>query len=336
MSNISVVKDFKEILQQKDDETQSVFIDFEDMKAKAFNSGVSLISKKSGEFALTNNSFDQMTELLDIPLPYAHRIPDELLVHNFNYMINSMSNYRVRALVDDSGLVRSFSDANLPHVGFADLFKAVELAVPGEYELKYADVRHDSVSFALLPDNLQHENLLESKIFGGVKVKFSDSWGFSPSFDALIWREICANGMTSNLRSKKFRMSGKSEDEIIHQAKYFTGLALESLPDMVEGYMHLAEEKVENPRRLVTSMAAQLGIPQKVIKILLDTMDNSEFLSTIPDGKITDMSDVINLLTWVGTHNTALSEDWLDKLQGFAGKIALDHHEYCGSCGNVV
>lgn len=331
----SVIEDFRNILAERDDNTESVILDFADVKAKAQGQGVSIVAN-GREMDLSNNSFDRMSELLDIPVPFAHRIPNELLTHNFNYMLQARSNSKVTALLNEEGIVRSFIEGGLPYVKSIDLFDAVTSSIEGGFDLKYARVDPDAVSFSILPHSLQHEALIEDNIFGGVKVSFSQSWAKSPGFDALIWREICANGMTSNIKSKKFRVAKKSEEEIIHQAGHFSQLALEQIPDMIEGYVHLAAEKITAPRKIVRSICKSFGIPKKILNILLEEMDNPLFLSTIPDQTVSDMSDIINLLTWVGTHNTIIPDAWRSNLQDIAGSISLAHHDYCGSCGNVV
>lgn len=334
-NSVAVVEEFKKVLSERDDNTESVILDFDKVKASAFNSGVSLVTGDR-ELILSQTSFDRMSEILDIPVPFAHRIPDDLLVHNFNYMMGARSHNRVRALVNEEGVVRSFVEGELPYVKSEQLFDAIASAVDGEFDLKYARVGQDDISFSILPHNLQHESLLEDNIFGGIKAVFSESWSRSPSFNALLWREICSNGMTSTIKSKKFRIAKKSEEEIIHQATHFAGLAMEQIPDMIEGYVHLAAERVTQPRKTVTSLCKQFGVPKKILNILLAEMDNPIFLATIPDQLVQNMSDIINLLTWVGTHNVDIPEAWRSALQDMAGAISLDHRDYCGSCGNVV
>jgi len=338
MSSNATVKEFKEALSKRDDSTSEVLLDFNDVKVKAVSNGVSIISD-DGPLEFSDSAFRAMSEQLDIPVPYAHRMPNELLEYSFNYMLNANSNKSVRAFVtetNEGNVIRTMMDANLPYVKTLDLFEAVEDTVPGEYDMKYGVIAPDYVSWSVLPHALQVDELVESKIFSGIQVRFSESWAVNPLFDGLLWREQCANGMTAAIKSKKFRISGKAEGEITNQARVFTNSALELLPDMIEGYTHLAEEKIDKPRKLITSITTQFKIPKKILNILLDTMENPLFLQTIPDGKITDMSDILNLITWVGTHNQVLTQDWLSELQRIAGQIALEHHDYCGNCGTII
>lgn len=342
---VDVKENLKSLLAKRDSETESVPFQFGDA---SFSKGDGLYPVMNigdeTSLLLTPVAFRQMAGELEIPVPFGKRIDDELFETVFNYQAQRGHNkageelateFRNALVVD--GRVRSFAKPENPYVSSAAFFNALENAFDGDYDLKYVSVNDDKMSFSMLPH--EYRNAIDgSNLFGGVKTVFSESWSVFPQLDAYIWRELCSNGMIDTLDGHKFRVSGKNEDQILAQVDSFARLSLEKLPELFENFEKLLGENVADYKKMIARIATEYRLPNKVKDRLLFWAEQPEFLITISNQEISNMHDIVNLITYAASHDSppSLSEDNAATLMGIAGSITLKHEERCGSCGLVL
>lgn len=309
------------------------YIDFQ-VGDIAFTAGKRPSVNISGnDYMLTDGSFRQIAEEMGIPVPYARRIPDDLLSYTVNYFIKSNSGNHISALTED-GYLRSFMKTNTPYVSNQEMFDAILEATGGDYDLRYAKMSDTKVSFSILPSQYR-DSVDGSNLFGGVKVVFSDAWDSHPSIDSYIWREICSNGMINELESRKFRVSGASHDDVIRQIRDFATIAIDKIPDLFNNFNLLLEEQVDDYVKMLRRIVLEYKLTNKVLNRLLYWAINPEFLATISGEKITNMHDIVNLITFVGSHDHELTDDIKERLLQIGGNLTLNHNERCGSCGST-
>lgn len=321
---------FEEKLQSRSDKTEHLDFQLGDI---SFNAGKKPSIDIAGDkFFLTDGSFRQIAEEMSIPVPYARRIPDDLLAYTVNYFIKSNRNNHIAALVEDEHL-RAFMRPNTPYVSNSEMFAAVVDAAGSDYELKYTKMSDTKTSFSILP-SAYRESIDGSNLFGGIKVIFSDAWDSHPSIDSYIWRELCANGMINELEKKKFRVTGSSHDDVIRQIRDFSAIAIEKLPDLFDSFNNLLTEQVDDYAKMIRRIVLEYKLPNKVMNRLLFWAVSPDFLATISGEKITNMHDIVNLITYVGSHDSELTDDIRQRLLQIGGNLTLNHHERCGSCGS--
>ncbi len=323
---------FEDKLRLRSDNTSHISFQLGDVK---FSSGkVPSVSILGSDYALTEGSFRQIAEQTNIPVPYARRIPDDLLAYTVNYFLNGSRDNHLSALVED-GRLRSFVRANTPYVSNIEMFEAVKQATGEEFDIKYAKISDTKTSFSILPDKYK-ESIDGSNLFGGVKVTFSDAWDVHPSIDSYIWRELCANGMINEIEKKKFRVTNSSHGDVLRQIRDFSYLAIEKLPDLFENFTHLIDEKVDDYSKVLRSIVLEYKLPNKVFTRLLFWAVSPDFLATITGEKIKNMNDIVNLITYTGSHDSELTPEIRQRLMEIGGNLTLTHHERCGSCGSSV
>ena len=104
---------FEEKLNKRSGMTQHLDFQLGDL---SFSAGKNpYVSIAGNSYQLTDSSFRQMAGEMNIPVPYARRIPDDLLAYTVNYFLNGNRNNHLAALVEGDRL-RSFMKVNTPYV----------------------------------------------------------------------------------------------------------------------------------------------------------------------------------------------------------------------------
>jgi hypothetical protein len=78
----------------------------------------------------------------------------------------------------------------------------------------------------------------------------------------------------------------------------------------------------------------EFGFPQRLANNLLDTAGNQSFLNTLPGNRLSTMFDIVNLLTYVASHEGEVTDANREALLEAGGQIALSHADRCGTCGS--
>lgn len=321
---------FESKLDAKSTNTEYINFNVRDM---TFSSGKRPHVTIDGEdYFLTDGSFRQIAEQLSIPVPYARRIPDDLLSYTVNYFINNNNRSSLSALVED-GSLRSFMKPNYPYISYSEMFSAVRSAVGDNYDLRYAKLSDTKTSFSILPNDYI-DSVDGSNLFGGVKVIFSDAWDVHPSIDSYIWRELCSNGMINEIEKKKFRVAGSSHDDILRQIHDFSALAIEKIPELFENFLKLVDEPVDDYVKVLRKIVLEYKLPNKVLTRLVIFASHPDFIATISNDRIRNMHDIVNLITYVGSHDSELTPEIRQRLMEIGGNLTLTHHDRCSSCGS--
>lgn len=323
---------FEDKLRVRSDNTTHLDFQLGDVSFNAGrNPGITILGNN---YALTDGAFRQIAEEMAIPVPYARRIPDDLLAHTVNYFLKSGKDNHLSALAEGDKL-RSFMKVNTPYVSNTEMFDAVKETVGDDFDLKYAKMSDTRTSFSILPANYR-ESIDGSNLFGGIKIVYSDSWSVHPTIDSYIWRELCANGMINELEKKKFRVTGSSHDDVIRQIRNFSRTAIEKIPELFDGFNSLLTEAVADYAKTIRMIVLEYKLPNKVLNRLLFWAVSPDFLATISGERIKNMHDIVNLITYVGSHDSELTDDMRRFLLEIGGNLTINHHDRCGACGSSV
>ena len=322
---------FEEKIGLRSNDTSHIEFNFGDA---TFSGGkIANISVGGTDYRLSEGSFRQIAEHLSIPVPFARRVPSDLIEYNVNYLLNKNRSNKIGALVEN-GTIRSFMKADLPYVSYSEMFETVKNAVGDDYDLRYAKIDDTRTSFSILPSSYI-ESVDGTNLYGGIKVAFSDAWDIHPTIDSYIWREICSNGMINELEKRKFRVAGSTHDDVLRQINDFSVIAIEKLPELFESFARLVDEPVDDYVKILRKVILEHKLPNKVLTRLTLWATHPSFLETITNDRIMNMNDVVNLLTYTGSHDTELTPEIRQRLMEIAGNLTLSHHERCESCGGA-
>lgn len=321
---------FVDMLEQKAADTHHYHFPFSKFK---------MLDMKTVEVAgqthgITPSGVESLLDVLDIPKPYAKKCPEDFFLHTVNFWA-SERNDTYWSLLTENNNVRAFMKPEYPYIPTYDIWTEVTNALGSDFSIQSKVVKDDVVEVVALSERFDTK-VVDSVVQGGMKFVFSDSWSVFPSFDTYLYRLICSNGMTSPVRGNKLRVSGKSKHEIIAVAKDFIQKSVLQIPDMISGLQMLADDEVTNVPSTVRRICLENRLPNKIYTMLLEWSDKQDFLATIPNHRISTMHDIINLITYVASHNTDLTEEHRDHLFNIGGSAALHHTTRCNSCGSSV
>jgi hypothetical protein len=328
-----VLGDLLTALEKRDKETKRVDFRFSD--AKFDNKEKKVLKVGSDQLFLTPNSFDELCEVTEFPKPYAKRCPSELQKHNINFWMDKRGGTMHSALVEGD-TIRTFMNPSYPYVSTHKVVDAAfsehaeEFEVAGNWQVDDAAV--EFITFTPEFD----KQIVDSGVRGGLRFLHSDSWSLFPRFDTYIYRVLCTNGAVSPLEHKKFRVSGKSELEILTQVRSYVKTSLEQIPTMLEGFLESQNVVVDNFVALIGRICVENKLPKKLRDLLVNTAATPEFLSTIQGQKITTLHDIVNLFSYVASHSKSISAEHREHLASIAGNIMLHNSTRCVSCGGVV
>lgn len=335
------VTDLLDTLAQRDDDTTRINAAFSDLKfsSVAPETGQARKSLVVGDnnYALTTKGYETLLDALNIPVAYAKRCPASLLDSNVNFWLNSKGSDTFSALISGStGKIRSFINPNYTYIPSVEVMRRVLASADSqEVSLQAPVVEDDVVKVSFTTEFATGGNVGDITGYG-LSVVHSDSWHVAPRFDTFALRLACTNGMTVPVAGRKFRVSGKSEEDLFIQVEEFSQAAFEQIAALAAGFEALRSQRVENVNKLINKICQENKLPRKVREILLSTLGSASFLATLTDGNVSSMYDVANLLTWVGSHSTELSEDHRLHLQMIAGSISTTGDTRCSHCGSTV
>ena len=296
-----------------------------------------LVTDKDEAVGLTTTSYNQLCDMLDVPTKYGERMPDKLADYTINYFLSEGASRPYNALLDNEKGVRSCMRPDMPYVRHDDLLTAIVESFDGtEPYVHRWNVNGGKFKIQLRTPELTYEDPGGSMLFGGLEVSYDDSWKRHPVFKAFLNRLVCDNGASVNVESRKFRVDGYSTEGVLSQAREFSSLALIQVQQMVEGLLAMQNDKIKNAEAAIRNLCMQHNLPNKLRELLIRYLTDDRFLATVPDGRVGTMYDVVNLFTFVGTHDYSITQEYRDLLCEIGGGAMLTHNDTCVECGSTL
>lgn len=335
MSNTITLSEAVAIIDREMEGTDIVPFSFKDVTAE----GKSSLNISGSRLRLSDGAQKQFSELISVPFPYVKRSPADLVALNYNYQIAETPQRSLNAVLR-KGAISSFAETDIPHVGHEEVLIAAAAELGDDAVIKKFMLSESGQMGAVITSPELNFIDNDTPFYGGVKVKFSDTWATHPVVEAYLEREWCTNGSTSQIDNRKFRVRGYSHDAIIEQFAEFARIAKKQIRPMFDGFIHLRDEKVGDVRGTVLRICQEHKIPDKIFNRLMEYWGGEGFKSTFPrpEDLINNptMYHVINLFTYVGSHCPDMAPEHKEMLISIGGNSALNHHDRCGSCGNRV
>ena len=295
-----------------------------DLGRSTYNAGSNTVETDSNEtIGLTNTSYNQLCDMLDVPTKYGERMPDQLADYTINYLLSEGARRPYNALVDKDNIVRSFMRPDMPYVRHDDLLSAIVDSFNGAEPFVHRwQLNGGKFNVQLRSPELTFEDPGGSVLFGGVEMSFDDSWKKHPIFKSFLNRLVCDNGASVNVESRKFRVD--------------SSLAVVQVQQMVEGLLAMQQDKIKNAEAAIRNLCMQHKLPNKIRELLIRYLTDERYLNTVPDGRVGTMYDIVNLFTFVGTHDYSISQEYRDLLCEIGGGAMFTHDETCVECGSTI
>lgn len=318
-------------LKARDENTTRVVFDFHDLKFSADDKQGGLIEGKNFAGPLTNSGFENLANVLDVPITYLKKTPPELREMTINYWLqNKKASYS--ALVEGEN-IRGFMNPAYCYIPTSKVFEAATEGIE-DMSIGNYSVGSDAVELIAFSEPFE-TNVKDSLVRAGIRFLHSDTWNLFPRFDSYLCRIACLNSTLAPLAHKKFRVANKSESEVLDQVRGFVKDSLDQIPLMIQGFGELADETVDNFVGVITNICHKNKIPKKIKNILIETSRSPLFLSTISHTSITNLYDLVNLFTYVATHIDG-ARTHREQLMMIAGNLMLNKSDTCSTCGNEI
>lgn len=289
----------------------------------------------SAEYKMDNASIKSLTDDLDVPLPYFTRIPAELKDYTVNYFLKARKDQETAVLVNtENNSVRAFMNPQFPYVPTKKLYDVMDRNL-SDVEIANHSFNDNAVELITFSPEFDSK-VADSPVRAGLRLLYSDSWSVYPRFDSYICRIQCFNSAIAPIESRKFRVSKKSETEILIQAEEFIKSAVERIGPMIDGFKLLEKEKVDNWISMVKRVCEENRLPKKLNDQICAMANDPQFLATVTNQKVETMYDLVNLLTYVATHHPELTDSHREHLFAISGNIMLNNDIRCGSCGGKL
>ena len=306
-------------------------------RSKYTASSNTIVTDKDDAVGLTTSSYNQLCDMLDVPSKYGERMPDKLADYTINYLLSEGARRPYNALVDNDKVIRSFMRPDMPYVPHTDLLAAIVDSFDGTVPFVHRwQLNGGKFNVQLRSPDLTFEDPGGSVLFGGIEVSYDDSWKKHPMFKTFLNRLVCDNGASVNVESRKFRVDGYSTAGVLDQAREFSSLALVQVQQMVEGLLSMQNDKIKNAEAAIRNICMQHKLPNKIRELLIRYLNDDRYLATIPDGRVGTMYDVVNLFTFVGTHDYSITQEYRDLLCEIGGGAMFTHNESCVECGSAI
>lgn len=322
-----------ERLQERDDNTTRIVTSYSDLRFQA-EPTKKYLYVADNEYTLTDEGYKTLLNEVNVPVGYANRMPVTLLEDNVNFWLRQRSDQQFAALTNGDR-IRTFMNPGYEYVPTVEVFRAVAEKMGTEWDLRNTEIS-DTVVKVAFTTGLESGGNVGDVSAAGLSLVHSDAWVVAPRFDSYMLRLVCTNGMTTPVTGRKFRVSGSDRESILEQVGQFTDIAVDNLASMIQGYERLRDQTVQNVSRLIDRICKENRLPSKVREVLILTQTSQGFLSTMNSSTLDSMHDVVNLLTWVATHNSEINESHRQHLREIAGNISTTGNTRCDSCGSAV
>lgn len=323
-------------LQERADNTTRISAPYSDVRFHAEPQRKSLIIADE-EYVLTEDGYDTILKEVKVPKGYAKRMPVVLLEDNVNFWLRQRAEDDMfSALINpETKKIRSFMNPDYEYVPTVDVFREVANQMGTDWNLHDVEITDSLVKVAFTTDR-QSGVAVGDVSDAGLALVHSDSWVVAPRFDSFLLRLVCTNGQTRPVTGRKFRVSGNDRESILEQVGQFTEIAVDQLEQMIRGYELLRHNRVENASRIISRICQENKLPSKVREALILAQSSPNFLATLDEDAMSTMFGIVNLLTWVATHNLEVSEGHRNHLREIAGQISATGDTRCDSCGSAV
>lgn len=296
-----------------------------------YEDGYILDRKTGNEIALDTRGFTNLCNALSIPKAFARRVPTDLADSIFERLLaDSSPSYAL--VVKDDTLV-GFSNPDYPNVGAEQLLEPVVNMFGGDTEvLSHSD---DGQSLTLEFASIDAFEARVGDVSRGlISTTIDRTWKSVPSAEAKVFRLVCANGMLSPVQDgSKFRVGGKTADSVVERYEESIKKVFAHLTDaVIPGIVSLTEHTIEDALALLNTLAAEHALGKRKVAELRGELTTYER----QNGGIDTYYDFWNFLTYQGTHNHELGEDFQRSLQRVAGHLAVTGSDGCPTCSRPI
>lgn len=287
------------------------------------------------EVPATDVGLSHLATLLDVPgkfLSRNDRAFQEIVLRELIARQPASAEYRVKYR-EDSG-IGAFHGLTQLAIEPWEVVRVAQQILPNDAPITSWRVTPDDFFFEVIaPETTPQGRLGDPSITpeyqrgditaAGLRFGLDMKHSLAPNVTPFQYRLVCTNGLQVASNGLQVDARGRTTEQVLHELERQSQQAFERVFHEVEAFYRLREERVANPERTITRIAAEQGLSDRV---------RIQLIERAPElGDSPTMFDVVNLVT-NAANAPGVQPRLRAQLQRAGGAIVSDHHARCGLC----
>ncbi len=301
------------------------------------------------DLSISGQAEKALSHLAKIPSEFYMQLPARLKATLFNEL--NKRNHRIDGDKDGGVRLHLLDDREVIGICKHDLsafsntkvISAVLDAVPDQMSIRLDDLyvaslhmTYGSLELNILSSSKQREPRPKDFIDGGISILTSSTGEFGTQITTYLRRLVCENGMlvpvlrdTKRLRIKRAKRDGISEEYFMERIGFIARMCWEELDVKLESLRELAQHKVD-VEAVLNKIARDLRLNKQLRMEILKALEAERL------GGVGTQLDVINILSWVGTHTKDLDLNGRRRIMSEVGTIITERIQRCPHCQSIL
>ena len=281
---------------------------------------------RTGRRELFLNEIGDVCQPVGIPVSYAKKCPNEMLLPHLNYWYGSASG-KIKFFLQNERVVGSTIISGKHHTSL-EILDEVEKAIGKECILGYQN-NTTSLSqdiFSIITDK-SFAATPGDTLFGGIEIQNSIDGERNLELSPFIFRQVCSNGMIAAEHIARWKRS--STENFGVWVQNMSRSAMDKLELEFGQIRKLSEVAIEGEEQAVNALQSifrKYGISVKTQK---------EIIAEVQSSGVESMYDLWNSFTFVGSHSLELSVGSARDLRIIAGHLSREV-SLCSECGHLL
>lgn len=161
---------------------------------------------------------------------------------------------------------------------------------------------------------------------GGLRIEMDRKRNLAPSAQPWVYRLVCTNGMGMIDPGLKIDARGASVEQVLADFRFSAERAFSRVEEQIGHFYELRDRRIDNPERVLRSVARENGVPTRTLTHLLDLAASAD----MPDEPT--LFDVVNLITNYANDPSVRRDGARVLLENVGGAIVIDQAARCAHC----
>jgi len=304
------------------------------------------LSTGKNEYPLSEESYDSLAEVAEMPRPFFKRLDPDVQATLFNHCFPISNRVRkigrdIRLNLDEDQRVIGFDDPHLWRITPKKVMEVVcDSSPPGlspeKIEIHRYELTPRRIHFSCFSPQIIKEPQPNDIINGGIDLVHNLTGDEGTQILCYFRRLVCANGAIAHvcsdskqLRARRLPYSQYDETKLLKQIQKVLTETWTQLNDKLEAVTELLK-KDRLSKQIIRQMRTRFSLNNMMIKTIEDALHNDEL------GETNTQYDYFNAISRVATHERWLNPRQQRTLSRLAGEFSQQTSNLCKECGQLM
>lgn len=320
MNGIVSITDAYKYMKDKEDGAQHLTCQMADL---SIDNG-SLLYKGDSISLLSDDGYEKLCKLLNIPTPYLLRLPHKMRKLNIEYWFDAMGDKEVSMTYKDGELLEIFDGWDIKITDIMGIFMD---CMPQGSIFKVSNQANSTI-FDMYDENIWFETEYDM-YFGGIRLVHRKGLK-APDIVPIFLNANSCGIIECSTYLEKLSIKNLSYKDIMQVIRERVSNCLDALPHLFHMFESIAEQRILNPHRRIALYCREHNVPERVRSYALASYDESGLTDA-------DFEVLIDLFSSLGYANE-VKQASERKLQQLAGYIIIKAHgeNRCDKCDSQI